>query len=393
VISSRLGRVAAGGAAAALLALGTAGVARASTGWTEQNVPVPAGSEGGALLSVSCVNGGTCVAVGDETTVNAQGRAETLLYAARKASGTSWKATAVPQPTNEPYYDDLDGVSCTSTAFCMAVGEADNSEAVAETWNGTSWTAQTVPNPAGGGAIGLYGVSCVSSTACMAVGSYVNSTGEIQYGLAESWNGTSWTAMPTASEPNDQAAALNGVSCSAASSCMAFGNYFASTGGSTILLAESWNGSTWTNTPFKQPTGKYAYNLYGVSCPTTTVCTITGYGVGKDAAVKGVAERWDGSTWSVLSVPQDVGFGAVSCPTTGYCIAAGGPSASSATPGAESWTSAGGWTPDALAPVTDATSAGLNDVSCLSTTNCTGAGHYVRTPHVKGASGAFTEHE
>jgi hypothetical protein len=47
-------------------------------------------------------------------------------------------------------------------------------------WNGTSWGAsQTIPSPSGGTEIVFSADSCTSSTFCMAVGDYENSASEI----------------------------------------------------------------------------------------------------------------------------------------------------------------------------------------------------------------------
>ena len=67
----------------------------------------------------------------------------------------------------------LDGVSCLSPSFCMAVGGVIlPSGTIAEEWDGTSWTLQTVPITGGRGVGGLSDVSCVSDTQCTAVGTY-----------------------------------------------------------------------------------------------------------------------------------------------------------------------------------------------------------------------------
>jgi hypothetical protein len=54
-------------------------------------------------------------------------------------------------------------------------------------------------------------VSCTSATSCMAVGSYSNSSGDDQT-LAESWNGNSWTILPTP-DPGTTGNQFNEVSC------------------------------------------------------------------------------------------------------------------------------------------------------------------------------------
>ena len=65
----------------------------------------------------------------------------------------------------------------------------------------------------------------------------------IPHPLAESWNGTTWTLVPTPALANT-GAGLNGVSCTSPSSCMAVGEF---TGiGNEMTLAEAWNGTSWS---------------------------------------------------------------------------------------------------------------------------------------------------
>jgi hypothetical protein len=62
---------------------------------------------------------------------------------------------------------------------CTAVGELYNhsgsSRTLIESWNGTSWSA--VPSPSSASGSQLDAVSCVSATVCTSVGSYINTSG------------------------------------------------------------------------------------------------------------------------------------------------------------------------------------------------------------------------
>jgi hypothetical protein len=78
---------------------------------------------------------------------------------------------------------------------------------VAEAWNGGSWTLESVSSPSGSSLDALNAVSCSSASACVAVGSY-QSGGAGDKALAEVWDGHSWS-LSTAI-PGD----LTGVSCS-----------------------------------------------------------------------------------------------------------------------------------------------------------------------------------
>jgi hypothetical protein len=68
-----------------------------------------------------------------------------IVNAAALAFGPGASAAAVSALTF------LDGVSCTSRASCTAVGYSDNAPPIttslAERWNGTTWTRVPTPNP------------------------------------------------------------------------------------------------------------------------------------------------------------------------------------------------------------------------------------------------------
>jgi hypothetical protein len=137
----------------------------------------------------------------------------------------------VPSPGRSGIVNSLDGVSCVSAAACTAVGYGGTTtRTLVESWNGTSWTLVPSPNP--GTDDHLLSVSCISAAACTAAGSYETSTGIVT--LIESWNGTSWTRVPS---PHPGAGSeLHGVSCATASACTAVGNRDVLGGGAKTLI-------------------------------------------------------------------------------------------------------------------------------------------------------------
>jgi hypothetical protein len=140
-----------------------------------------------------------------------------------------WLLQSTPNPT-EATHSVLSGASCTSTSACIAVGKyvtaiiGGNPSALAEVWNGTSWSLKSVPNPSEAKSSALSGVSCTSSSACTAVGTYTNGSGTTVT-LAEAWNGTSWSVQSTPNPAEATASYLNGVSCTSSSACVAVGEY------------------------------------------------------------------------------------------------------------------------------------------------------------------------
>ncbi len=80
----------------------------------------------------------------------------------------------------------------------------------------------------------LDGVSCVSSTFCMAVGAY-EKIGKGTFTMAQKWNGTSWTAEKPAT-PGASFNRLKDISCTSSTWCKAAGYYFNGEGNSTPFL-------------------------------------------------------------------------------------------------------------------------------------------------------------
>lgn len=288
-----------------------AGQARAaSPAWSVTPSPSPHGAD--QLDAVSCTSTAFCMAVG-----SFDGSDGTL---AETWSGTAWSVTTSPSPGGDP--DELFGVSCTSPSFCMAVGWNYNSssavyQTLAETWDGTAWSITPTPSPAVQNV--LFGVSCTSPARCTAVGYQDKSGFET---LVETWNGTTWTKTPSPDGGTDSV--LQGVSCLSAVNCTAVGWYEGTSG--TLTLAEIWNGSTWSVVSSPNP-GSGNNELLGVSCTSTARCQAAGFysvGFGPDRTL---AESWNGSTWSAASTPdrgsRANNLEAVSCPTSSHCVAVG----------------------------------------------------------------------
>jgi len=133
---------------------------------------------------------------------------------------------SVPQPFGS-LASDLDGVSCVSNRFCVAVGSyvAGQTRSLSELWNGSVWSL--VPSPKLGGpqySGSLSSVSCVSTQDCAAVGSKYGARGfQFPTTVAESWNGTSWIIQSSANSPGAAYTYLDGVSCLQSGRCFAVG--------------------------------------------------------------------------------------------------------------------------------------------------------------------------
>ena len=341
--------------------------------WALQTVPSPTGPDG-ALMAVSCSSATDCTAVGGSSTL--AGKPVALV---EHWNGTTWSIEATPSQAGA-FGIYLSGVSCTSATACTAVGyyltRAGMQQTLAESWNGTTWSIQTTPNA--NGASMLSGVSCTSAGACTAVGNSVDSTGN-EMTLAEHWGGTSWSLQTTPNFPGARGSELNGVSCTSATACTAVGDTPLDYG-TQRSFAEHWNGTNWSLQTTPNPTGAAGRVLSGVSCRSATLCIAVGYSTDASGTGRTLADRWNGSSWSVLTTPnRGVAPGdnlhGVSCTSASACTAVGA-YVTVANPGgvplAERWNGTS-WSVQTT-PQPSGIWTWFRAVSCPSATACTAVG-------------------
>jgi photosystem II stability/assembly factor-like uncharacterized protein len=105
--------------------------------------------------------------------------------------------------------------------------------------------------------------------------------------------------------PGPQGDELNGVSCAAASNCVAVG----ATG---TILSSTDGGSSWTS-----PNSGTSSDLYAVSCPSFLVCVA----VGASGAILKSSDG--GQSWSAQASGTQQDLSGVSCPSASACYAVG----------------------------------------------------------------------
>ena len=171
-------------------------------------------------------------------------------------------------------------VSCVTATDCVAAGEYSGLKQwvpIVETWNGTIWTIKEPPIMTGAESkevTVLSAISCVSSAACTAVGTFEN-TAKKALPYVETWNGTTWTAKELPIPSGAKWAHLNGVSCTAATACLATGEYESSTGVSEpfgVVLS----GTSWTVQSLAVPHEAKKVRLAAAACSTSTACETVG---------------------------------------------------------------------------------------------------------------------
>lgn len=252
-------------------------------------------------------------------------------------------------------------------SMCLGV-QVENGSAAA-------WSAAQPAFPSGINSGRFHAVSCFSTTSCTAVGYGRDPSTGIIGAFGETWNGSSWShASGIARNPyGPKNGKLNGVSCTAAATCMAVGAYGTS-GGFPAAMAQRQSGTTWTTYNVGVPSGASRAELTSVSCVSSTWCMAAGYKTVNSYGVP-FSSVYDGITWTQTpAVSQsDAGFKAISCTSTTFCLAVG---ITGANTFVERW-NGGSWS---LLPTPPAPSGHqdtiLNAVSCSSSTWCVAVGQY-----------------
>jgi hypothetical protein len=241
--------------------------------WSVVPVSLPPGATEAALQGVSCTSSTRCVAVGVSMTCSSppcsNGQGTQAPFAMLWSEG-AWTL----QELNPPVATQagLESVSCPAEKSCVAVGFSEKNGALIDTWDGSTWSPVPAhPPPERGSFIwGLSSVSCSSTSACTAVGTYASSGGDA--GLVERWNGQAWSLESAANtgHPED----LAGVSCAGPEECTAVGYY--EPNGVWVPMVQTWNGSTWSTQPLNLDTPPVASELHAVSCASGGTCVAVG---------------------------------------------------------------------------------------------------------------------
>jgi hypothetical protein len=203
-------------------------------------------------------------------------------------------------------------------------------------------------------------VSCISSSSCTAVGYQYDPT---EQNLAESWDGTSWTAEPSSNPPTATSSYLDAVSCISSSSCTAVGYQYDPT---EQNLAESSNPA---NLP--APSVTKVSPSSGLAAGGTVV-TVTGTGFTDASAVDfGTASATnmtvDSSTQMTATAPAGTTGTAVDVTVTG-------PGGTSPTSSADTYAYTGPPPPETLTVTTGGTGSGTvtgSGISCPGTCRTT----------------------
>jgi len=266
-------------------------------------VSSPSGTGNNTLFGVSAINTNDVWAVGIDS--NSSGFDRTL---AEHWDGTTW--SIVPTPNPSAFHSDLNSVTAIATNDVWAVGayQVDSTGSVvhsfAEHWNGSVWALVTSTfNPTS--FTGLFGVTAIADNNAWAVGYYFNGSAFLT--LTEHWNGSTWSQF-SSQNPSTQTNELFAVSAFNSADAWAVGEDDGTSTKPAQSLAEHWNGSTWSIVPTPNVGAGADDAMFGVTALEANHAVGVGFGNFVSKTTPRVSAAWDllaggGSTAQLESGP------------------------------------------------------------------------------------------
>jgi len=211
-----------------------------------------------------------------------------------KWNGSKWVLVSSPNVGQD--FNFLDGVAAISANDVWAVGnsyDGTTTSTLTEHWNGKKWSI--VPSANTGSFSNLVAVAAVSSTDVWAVGETTSGT------LTEHWNGASWSVVSSPT-PGTGGTLTAITRVPSTHQLWAVGYYFPTSGGQSTLT-EYWNGTSWS--VISSPNPGTGFNvLQGVTATAANdVWAVGDYSPG-EVPIIALVEHWNGTSWSVVSVPS-----------------------------------------------------------------------------------------
>jgi hypothetical protein len=167
----------------------------------------------------------------------------------------------------------------------------------AEHWNGTAWQVVRTPNT-GSNFNSFYGLAAAGGDA-WAVGEYLNSAFQDRL-LVETWNGSSWSIADTPQPGNVRDMGFGAAALSTHDVWVVGDQEGADRQFGT--LAEHWDGTAWSVVPTPDPSAT-GNHLYAVDAVSSDDVWAVGQQLGAQAPDQGLVEHWNGRSWSVVPLP------------------------------------------------------------------------------------------
>ena len=222
----------------------------------------------------------------------------------------TWQLVASPDPKG----GTLSGIAAVSATDVWAVGTVASNTSLNTTLiehsDGATWHIVSSPNPnSSQTGDALNAIAAVSANDVWAVGTDGTNT------LVEHWDGATWSVIPSPS-PSTTGNYLYGVTAIGSDNVWAAGYDITGQGCGQIPepLIEHWNGSQWSVAPTPTISAQFGARLYAISGDLTNDVW----------AVGDVIERFDGSAWSLVNAPAQIGLFGVTALGPGNVWTVGG---------------------------------------------------------------------
>src|SRR6476469_7210330 len=231
----------------------------------------------GALLAMFSLAATPSVETTHANTSMPQPAASQSMPLVSGAQSNDWSIVSSPN-TSATEHNALRGVTCVSASECWAVCyylTENASQTLIERWDGISWSIVSSPNTSATDYNSLSGVTCVSASECWAVGYYFTSDNFVDQTLIERWDGTAWSIVSSPNTSTTEANVVLGVTCVSASACWAAGYYYGLDDLISQTLIERWDGTSWSIVSSPN-TNTQPNVLLGVTCVSASECWAVG---------------------------------------------------------------------------------------------------------------------
>jgi hypothetical protein len=257
--------------------------------------------DSGGLNQVSCTSSSFCMAVGQGPAINASYRYTNGVWKEVPIPSPQPIVPAVPQSQIATQSLAWTSVSCLSSKFCFAVGRtiigimSNTTQTEKVATTYARWNGSTWSPVEVVQGADLEHVSCVTTTSCVAVGT-----------TSSVWNGATWTVTGIPGETlNVQTETLyTGISCVAGATCMAVGDDLGAKSGTNESVVE-WAHGAWRAVAVPKSPSSTGLSLYQINCRTATLCVALGF-ISEARDEPAVVSEWNGSNWRSATVSGQV---------------------------------------------------------------------------------------
>ncbi len=241
------------------------------------------------LNAISCTSATNCYAVGFNAAADG-----VFVHIA----GASQSAVAVPA------VNSFTGVSCVSPSLCYAVGTVHNRPGTLVVTIAGGRVARQASAPSLGTP---FGIACVSASSCVAVGTGVGNVGRFRGAVLTVASGRPGRITSTATNY------FQGIACASSTTCYAG----ASSGGDGVVVTLT------RGVPGAVHKVANSSQLGAVACASAKSCLSVGAFYSSSGAAAGALVKLTSGIPGKASLSGPASFKAVSCSSSGACVAVG----------------------------------------------------------------------